>query len=329
MSLALAPKSRACRPRRALTLTELLVVIAILAILMAILLPAVQRARESSNFTQCANNLHQIGIAAHSVESLTHRFPSGGWGWAWIGMPDRGSGPGQPGSWLYSLLPYVDKGDLHRLGSGEVSPDIEKSMLTLLETPVQTFVCPTRRNGGPYDAQPQYGTYRVGVGPTGETVSLTANVLVRADYAGNAGSQAFNELFAGPDTLAEGDNTSYAWPTTTACSGILFQRSAIAISSIRRGTSNVFFAGERCVASDHYTDGLDIGDNESMYAGFDNDGYRVTIDPPKRDERGVINSRIFGSAHVGALNMLYCDGSVRAITYDIDPDVFFDSGRRD
>ena len=329
MSLALAPKTRSSLPRRALSLIELLVVIAILGILMAILVPAVQRARESSNFVQCANNLHQIGIAAHSVESLTRRYPSGGWGWAWIGVADRGAGPGQPGSWLYSLLPYVDKGDLHRLGSGETSPDIEKSMRKLLETPVPTFVCPTRRSGGPYDGQPQYSTYRVGVDKTHETVSVTAAVLVRADYAGNAGSQGFNEIYAGPNTLAEGDDSKYAWPSTAACTGVLFQRSAVANNSIRRGTSNVFFAGERYIASDHYLDGLDIGDNESMYAGFDNDGYRVTIDPPKRDQRGVINSRIFGSAHAVALNMLYCDGSVRPIAYDIDPDVFFDFGRRD
>jgi prepilin-type N-terminal cleavage/methylation domain-containing protein/prepilin-type processing-associated H-X9-DG protein len=329
MPLSSAPILRSPRARGALSLTELLVVLAIVGILMALLLPAVQRAREASNFTQCANNLRQIGIAAHNIEAATRRLPSGGWGWAWIGMPGRGTGPSQPGSWLYSLLPYVDKGDLQRLGSGETSPDLENSMRKLLETPVPTFVCPTRRSGGPYDGQPQYSTYRVGVDKTHETVSVTASVLVRADYAGNAGSQGFNEIYAGPNTLTEGDDSKYAWPSTAACTGVLFQRSAVAISSIRRGTSNVFFAGERYIASDHYLDGLDIGDNESMYAGFDNDGYRVTVDPPKRDQRGNVDSRIFGSAHAAALNMLYCDGSVRPIAYDIDPDVFFDSGRRD
>jgi prepilin-type N-terminal cleavage/methylation domain-containing protein/prepilin-type processing-associated H-X9-DG protein len=311
------------------SLTELLVVVAVIAILLSLIVPAVQRARESSNLTQCANNLHQVGIASHNVETFANRLPSGGWGWAWVGMPDRGAGPGQPGGWLYDLLPYLDEADLRRLGAGQTPPELQDSIVALLGTPVATYVCPTRRNGGPYQGQPNYSTYSVGVGKTGETVQVTAWSLARSDYAGNAGSQGFNEIFGGPATLAEGDDPKFAWPSTAACTGVLFQRSAVSRTSIRRGSSNVFFAGERYIAANHYEDGIDIGDNEAMYVGFDNDNYRVTVDPPMRDRSGYENARIFGSAHQAGVNMLYCDGSVRLVGYDVEPDVFMDSGRRD
>src|SRR6202041_1252250 len=82
--------------RSAFTLVELLVVIAIIAILMALLLPAIQKVRESANVTQCRNNLHNIGVAMNNHHSVTKAFPSGGWGWSWIGVPNCGTGPGQP-----------------------------------------------------------------------------------------------------------------------------------------------------------------------------------------------------------------------------------------
>ena len=65
-----------------------------------------------------------------------------------------------------------------------------------------------------------------------------------------------------------------------------------------------------------------------MYVGFDNDGFRVTIEPPQRDRSDYQNDRIFGSAHAVGVNMLYCDGSVRLVVYGVDVDVFMNSGRR-
>jgi prepilin-type N-terminal cleavage/methylation domain-containing protein/prepilin-type processing-associated H-X9-DG protein len=314
--------------RRAVTLIEVLVVIAIIAILMAILVPAVQKVREASKLTECANNLRQIGIALHNNHDTYQHLPSGGWGWSWVGMPDRGTGPDQPGNWLYNVLPYVDQGAYRRLGAGETSPRLEQSMLTLLATPLPIFNCPSRRNGGPYEGQPQYSTYLVGVGPTGGTTTITASQLARGDYAANAGSQGFNELSAGPATLKQGDSPNYPWPSTASCTGVIFQRSVVSLKHVTRGTSNTFLIGERYISANHYFDGLDIGDNEAMYVGFDNDGFRVTIEPPHRDQAGYQNARIFGSNHSAGVNMLYCDGSVRFVAFDVDPDVFMDAGRR-
>jgi prepilin-type processing-associated H-X9-DG protein len=267
-------------------------------------------------------------LAIHNVHNVRNRFPSGGWGWGWVGMPDRGTGPEQPGSWLYNILPYVEQENLRKLGAGESLPQFKQNMQTLLAAPVPLFNCPSRRSGGPYAVLPQYSMYKAGMNSTGTTIVLTASRLARSDYAANAGSQGFNEIFAGPPTLAQGDSLSYRWPNTSACSGIFFLRSSVSLNDVTRGTSNTFMAGERYINAIHYFDGVDIGDNEGMYAGFDNDVYRVTVEPPQRDRPGYGNPLIFGSAHPSGVNMLYCDGGVRYINYEVDPDVFFAAGRR-
>ena len=95
------------RFRRGFTLVELLVVIAIIALLMSLLFPAVQAVRESARRAQCANNVTQMAKASLGHEATQGFFPSGGWGYFWVGDPDRGFGKGQPGGWLYSCLPYM------------------------------------------------------------------------------------------------------------------------------------------------------------------------------------------------------------------------------
>src|SRR5262245_44199955 len=109
---------RAMRERVAgLTLIEVLVVVAIIGILIAILLPAVQAARETARRAQCRNNLKQMSLGVLNFESMHASLPSGGWGFSWIGDPDRG-GIDQPGGWFYSILPFIEQQQLADIGRG-------------------------------------------------------------------------------------------------------------------------------------------------------------------------------------------------------------------
>ena len=106
------------RKNAAFTLVELLVVITILGVLMALLLPAVNGVREAMRRAQCKNNLYQIGKAALQHSAMHDHYPSSGWGWEWVGDPDRGFGARQPGGWIYNALPFMGLDMIHDLGKG-------------------------------------------------------------------------------------------------------------------------------------------------------------------------------------------------------------------
>ncbi|NQT38164.1 MAG: DUF1559 domain-containing protein, partial [Planctomycetes bacterium] len=136
--------------RRGFTLVELLVVIAIIGILIGLLLPAVQSVREAARRIQCANHLKQMGLGALNHEEAHGFFPSCGWGWAWIGDPDRGFGETQPGGWIYNLLPFVEQDALHNLGAGKSDSEKRAFAGEVANTPIAMFNCPSRRRAKPY-----------------------------------------------------------------------------------------------------------------------------------------------------------------------------------
>ena len=138
------PVHRVAR-RSGFTLIELLIVIAIIAVLMTILVPAVQNAREAARVTECKNNLRQMGIGFQQHLNKQGYFPTGGWGWHWIGDPDKGYDEFQPGAWTYNILTYIEQDNLRQMGRRLTGAEKSAALAQVLSTPVTVFSCPTRR----------------------------------------------------------------------------------------------------------------------------------------------------------------------------------------
>ena len=147
--------------RRGFTLVELLVVITIIGVLIALLLPAVQSAREAARQTQCQNNLKQLALAIDQHVTATGRYPSNGWGHTYIGDADRGSDDKQPGGWIYNVLPYLEQQGLRDVGQGLDPTAKSQAMLAVVQTPLSIVRMP---DAGCRGAGPQPARQRLNVG---------------------------------------------------------------------------------------------------------------------------------------------------------------------
>jgi prepilin-type N-terminal cleavage/methylation domain-containing protein len=353
--------------RLGFTLVELLVVIAIIGILIALLLPAIQAAREAARRSQCKNNLKQLAQAAQSHLSSQRFFPSGGWGWQWVGDPDRGYGVNQPGGWAYSLLAYLELRSLRDIGKG-LQGSAKSDALAKMQTYTSgIFNCPSRRGAT--------------VGPYGDSNILNATQSIlklmppdgggaRGDYAGNGGSD-FTAWSAGsiggPSTS---DVTTAGWGPSTwgpiqtnRSNGVIYQGSQCGVRQIPDGTTKTYLFGEKCLQPQHYDPSAlppattnpnpyrNLADDQSIYAGSDLDilrwaGGSGTSPPtpgtgldwqPRKDENHNLASGLpdgnwgnaqFGSAHSSGCFFAMCDGSVQAIAFTVDPAVHWKLGNR-
>jgi prepilin-type N-terminal cleavage/methylation domain-containing protein/prepilin-type processing-associated H-X9-DG protein len=322
--------------RGGFTLIELLVVIAIIAILIALLVPAVQKVREVAARSQCANNLKQMGLAMHMVHDSSKAFPSGGWGWYWVGVPSNVStGPDQPGGWLFNILPYVEQGNLRNEAAALTGSAFTSTMQNMMATPVKLFNCPSRRNGGPYP-DPGGGTYYTGDANGLAQGVASSGLMARTDYAACAGNTGADEIGAGPTPTIGTPVSNYLSSVTSGYgqgyNGIIFTGSHTKMVQITRGTSNTVLLGEKRMCILDYTTGTDGGDNETMYVGMDNDISRTTGNgstgtPPQQDSLNTTNDLLFGSTHPGGCNILYADGTVQWVEYNINPEVWYLAGQ--
>ena len=330
------------RPRGAFTLVELLVVIAIIGVLVALLLPAVQAAREAARRTECKNHLKQIGLAALGCEGANGGLPPGGWGYKWTGDPDMGSGAKQPGGWAFTLLPYLENTNTYVVGKGLPPAQKRIELAKQKAHPVEGFYCPSRRspvlsygpessfnandppglfvaktdyaaNGGSYS--PAEGVDRDGSGP---------EKALGFDTGPPAGCEALYPKCAWGDSYTEGNVKNYL-------NGVVVPRFPVKLKQITDGASNTMFAAEKYLHPDYYGESVGgsspntCADNNSAYQGYDWDVIRwaSSRSPSYAPQPDVTNpaeacTLRFGSAHTSGFNAVFCDGSVRDLSYDID-----------
>lgn len=296
--------------KRAFTLVELLVVIAIIGMLVGLLLPAVQQAREAARRMQCNNNLKQMGLAALNHESQSRYYPSGGWFWNWAGDPDAGFGKNQMGGWTYSLLPFMEQNALYQLGAdgdpGTESATQKTGACTRGSTPLSVFYCPSRRAAKAYPAG------------TGVTNSNKVDNGGKSDYGCNSA-----DTHSGVNPGSFSASKTYNWPTPTS-KGVIFARSEVTIGEVRDGTSNTMLIGEKYLMIENYENGAG-SDNEPIFTGADVDTYRYATASymPYQDRNNYLSTSYnFGGTHAGAFGTVLCDGSVQSISYSIDAEAW-------
>ncbi len=324
--------------RRGFTLVELLVVIAIIGILVALLLPAIQAAREAARRSQCINNLKQLSLGAINHESALKQFPSAGMGHSWVGDPNYGHGRRQPGGWIYNTLPFIEEQTIHDMGSGVGTGWNDAARKAIFaqraSMTIKTLICPSRRSGGPYSNEN---------GPEGFKNQDAVTASARSDYAGNIGDGPDQAFPGGPGSLETVGTAAWESITvpvaykyfSTAATGIFTYWSFNRLKSITDGTSKTYCIGEKWLGPNSYENGTSGGDDQNMYNGMDRDNLRwgraayVWTDgvetrnlgamSPMPDNAPGSHDGKFGSAHSGVVLMAMCDGSVQGISFDIDP----------
>jgi prepilin-type N-terminal cleavage/methylation domain-containing protein len=310
--------------RKAFTLIELLVVIAIIGLLMSLLLPAIQRAREAANRMRCSSNLTQIALAFHNFHNDHNYFPTAG---AYLGSgtatqswpnytANANAGQILPGrnqrlGWAFQILPYIELGTTYNNWLNSPAIDI----------PVRLYYCPSRR-------QPElYGG------------------LAQTDYAGNGGVFVDPPLTGTPPTPDQSKMVGLLKPSMLESTPPVYYRPINMMSDVPDGLSNTLLLGEKWVIRNLMESGANW--DQGYWPGYNYStirwcgGQGQTTIPPSppsppaqwlpqqdslREDTDLISTTpmpAFGGPHVGSVNAVMGDRSIRHIRFSADRNVFF------
>jgi len=313
------------RPRRGFTLIELLVVIAIIGVLIALLLPAVQAAREAARRAQCTNNMKQLGLALHNYHDSVGAFPIGRMGIGYDYSPQRG----QRRTWAFSTLPFFEQNNLFNAINFNLQ-FYEAANTTIIRTPLNAFQCPS---DSPSIQEPD-----------------TPYPRAKGNYAANWGNTHFyqDEARSGwPNPYNTGPLGLQGAPMGVYFNGAPFRGNRSApLSAFTDGTSNTVMLAEVIIgpnaaggAYDHRGDIFNDDYNCTMFhtytppnskipdqMGGDTNGrpwcsYGLLPNTPPCTG-GAIPFNAARSRHPGGVNALFGDGSVKFIKESIAIDVW-------
>lgn len=296
------------------TIVELLVVIAIIGILVSLLLPAVQAAREAARRTQCLNNVKQLSLACHSYESQFRVFP----GYAGEIDPARViflkgyHNPSMRGwNWVSQAMLFMEQKTLaNKWGpmGASAAETLTVEQLMGINSPIVGLHCPSRRDA---EAYPLIGTFTDRFGPT----------AARTDYAMCGGAA------EGYDGIEEGEiEIEVAWQ------GAWKLGTRTGAKNVADGLSNTYMIGEKAMNISNYHNGKDYGDRAPVFGWRDNSTaahsyVRYAARPPIVDQDESCNAcHDFGSAHSSGWNAAFMDGSVRHMSYSLELLIHQDAG---
>jgi prepilin-type N-terminal cleavage/methylation domain-containing protein/prepilin-type processing-associated H-X9-DG protein len=312
--------------RRGFTLIELLVVIAIIAILIGLLMPAVQKVREAAARAQCANNLKQIGLAMHTHHDTRKALPPGG-------VNTDFNGTACYTTWAIEILPYIEQGNLYKqydqlqFNTAAKNNAVGQQRVPVYECPSDPLIGKLEVPGsGPRPGGQlwMHGSYRANSGRGSPTNAETAWDTFEPYYWPGG---TLNQSFRGP---LHGTGLPYnGVPAQNFKDGVGAMGGPERFGSITDGLSNTIMAGELT-----FTDQTDRATFWAYtYASYNQSSFLTESrilgtsylkcwkpDGVHDGGAGANNpcKRGWGSMHTGGMNMLLCDGSVRFLSFNVD-----------